>query len=190
MKILETTRGLKSHLKEDYLSFTHKRCNECKEVLEVSLFRKKKTKRTKQGWSYSTSCIECCRKYTRNYGSQNKEARNKRGKKFREANPEKTRLGYKKATLRKKYRLTIEELEALKNANGNKCWICNKESKKLYVDHCHTTQKTRGILCPNCNTFLGRVEDNTETVARVILYLQGKPLFAENLLTKVNEGIV
>lgn len=42
------------------------------------------------------------------------------------------------------------------------------------VDHCHTTNKVRGILCKRCNLALGYVKDNQNTLESLILYLQGK----------------
>jgi len=40
------------------------------------------------------------------------------------------------------------------------------------LDHDHSTNTFRGWICNNCNTALGRFEDNTETLDRVIKYLK------------------
>lgn len=40
------------------------------------------------------------------------------------------------------------------------------------VDHCHTTGKVRGLLCNNCNTALGLVDDKIEVLKRMIKYLK------------------
>jgi hypothetical protein len=40
------------------------------------------------------------------------------------------------------------------------------------VDHCHRTNKTRGILCRQCNGGLGNFQDNPENLLRAIQYLQ------------------
>jgi hypothetical protein len=48
----------------------------------------------------------------------------------------------------------------LKACNGV-CEICGKPDPKLrplFVDHCHTTLKVRGLLCMKCNTGLGWYE--------------------------------
>lgn len=53
--------------------------------------------------------------------------------------------------------------------------ICEKpfESAHLvYLDHCHDTHVNRGLLCPGCNTGLGRFGDNVEGLQRAIRYLE------------------
>jgi hypothetical protein len=42
--------------------------------------------------------------------------------------------------------------DLMKNEN---CQICNVELTKKCIDHCHSTNKVRGVLCNNCNTALG-----------------------------------
>lgn len=38
-----------------------------------------------------------------------------------------------------------------------KCLICDEREAKV-VDHCHETNRVRGLLCLGCNTLLGFVE--------------------------------
>ena len=46
------------------------------------------------------------------------------------------------------------------------------QDKSVWVlDHDHSTNTFRGWICNNCNNALGRFEDNTETLDRVITYL-------------------
>jgi hypothetical protein len=40
------------------------------------------------------------------------------------------------------------------------------------VDHCHTSGKTRGILCGKCNLMLGKAEDNIGYLKSAIKYLE------------------
>lgn len=42
----------------------------------------------------------------------------------------------------------------------------------LVVDHCHETGKVRALLCPDCNTALGRFGDSTERLREAIAYLE------------------
>lgn len=69
----------------------------------------------------------------------------------------------------RKYGLTPEEVEAMERAQGGRCLICGVEGD-LFVDHCHKTGRVRGMLCPSCNTFLGRVEANPDILPRMAEY--------------------
>ena len=44
--------------------------------------------------------------------------------------------------------------------------------RKTHVDHCHATGAIRGLLCNLCNSALGHARDNTETLQRLIGYLE------------------
>lgn len=66
------------------------------------------------------------------------------------------------------------------------CPLCLRDEKELKqngrwkkqtpwtLDHCHDTQEFRGYICHDCNTALGRVLDDTNTLERCIKYLKGK----------------
>jgi hypothetical protein len=55
----------------------------------------------------------------------------------------------------------------------NNCQLCDKE-KKLQLDHCHKTNKFRGWLCNDCNSGIGKLGDNIESLERAIQYLKGE----------------
>lgn len=77
------------------------------------------------------------------------------------------------------YGLDKEDILALVNEQEYKCRLCDKEfelyspnSKRQFaVDHCHTTNKVRGLLCHHCNIGLGMFKDNITTLERAIKYL-------------------
>jgi hypothetical protein len=59
-------------------------------------------------------------------------------------------------------------------AQGNACKICgspNSGERSLAVDHCHRTQRIRGLLCSACNTGLGSFRDSPELLKSAIKYL-------------------
>ncbi|MEU8956887.1 endonuclease VII domain-containing protein [Streptomyces sp. NPDC048518] len=43
----------------------------------------------------------------------------------------------------------------------------------IHVDHCHETGKVRGVLCFNCNSAIGKLGDDPDTVRRAAAYLEG-----------------
>jgi len=108
--------------------------------------------------------------------------------KIREKSLEITKNGLtvgRERALKIKYKITGEQyLELLQKCN-NKCEICNKEEtteyfvkdnaprvKVLNVDHCHSTNKVRGILCAKCNKALGLVHEDTTILENMIQYIK------------------
>lgn len=47
---------------------------------------------------------------------------------------------------------------------GTPCEICGKSHLRLSFDHCHKTNKHRGWLCTKCNTALGALGDDVESI--------------------------
>lgn len=83
----------------------------------------------------------------------------------------------------KKYGLTVENYIDLEKSQNGVCAICkNPEMNKsrLSVDHDHSCcpghrscgKCIRGLLCSNCNTFLGNAKDNIDILQAAIQYLQ------------------
>ncbi|MGI4873183.1 MAG: endonuclease VII domain-containing protein [Janthinobacterium lividum] len=185
MKILKTTRGSKAQHLENYADYTHKECTKCSLVKPVGEFSKGAAKNS-LGWAYRGYCKECGNAQTRAYSKGNTEKRNTRLREYRKANPEKAKLYDKRGSFKKKYGITLDQLEFLKKHNDYKCWICNKPHPKLFMDHCHTTGKVRGMLCPGCNTYLGVIQDSADTAQRLLDYLKGAPCHADVLLAWAN----
>jgi hypothetical protein len=86
---------------------------------------------------------------------------------------------YRNAELQRRYGITQQDYEVMIAEQNNQCAICNvtepggrHNSGYFVVDHCHTTGKVRKLLCHNCNTALGLVGDNTQTLQSMIEYLQ------------------
>jgi hypothetical protein len=73
----------------------------------------------------------------------------------------------------KRFNLSRQEIEQMvKNQNGC-CKICLKPfiGQRPCIDHCHTTNKVRGLLCNQCNTGLGLFYDNPVFLTSAIVYL-------------------
>ena|ERR1035437_1637660 len=55
---------------------------------------------------------------------------------------------------------------------GRCCALCKTTtSSRWCLDHCHTTGRVRGILCNNCNTGLGRFNDDPLLLHAAVRYL-------------------
>jgi hypothetical protein len=69
--------------------------------------------------------------------------------------------------------VTVEQYEQLFTAQAGLCAICKRtpESGRLCIDHCHETNKVRGLLCKLCNHGLGCFGDNLAGLRRAVEYL-------------------
>lgn len=74
------------------------------------------------------------------------------------------------ASYNRQRRQTFNSLLAQQN---NTCAICatSATDQKMVIDHCHTTNLDRGVLCNRCNLGLGHFKDDTVYLTRAILYL-------------------
>lgn len=80
----------------------------------------------------------------------------------------------------KTYGLTIEQYEALYEAQGGVCYICRRatgKTRRLAVDHDHATGYVRGLLCKPCNSVLAHFRDDAEAAYRTAHYLITPPAF-------------
>jgi hypothetical protein len=105
----------------------------------------------------------------------NKEKHREAQREWRRNNLEHARLRDFKHHLRSEFNLTLEQFEAMFEAQGQCCGICRKPRaamRKLCVDHCHATLKVRGILCDNCNFGIAQFRDNPMFLHYAIEYLQ------------------
>lgn len=82
----------------------------------------------------------------------------------------------REASLLRNFGITQKEYDTLLISQNGKCKICGISQSNithpLCVDHCHSTNKIRGLLCKKCNTALGLFNDNLETIKNAITYLQ------------------
>ena len=79
----------------------------------------------------------------------------------------------KNALLKRTYGITLEQYDQMFDQQNGVCAICggtNSDGKRLSVDHNHTTNKVRKLLCQRCNVGLGFIEDGI-FMAKAKLYL-------------------
>lgn len=104
-----------------------------------------------------------------------------KSRKYWDAHPEmrpKQRESNRKAQFKRKYGITLEDYDNMLAEQDSKCAICRSPDigdasrQFLYVDHCHDSQKIRGLLCSPCNLGLGAFKDNIEFLESAIGYLK------------------
>lgn len=94
--------------------------------------------------------------------------------------PEKLRAWRDKAwasKIRRDYGLTIADYEAISAKQGHVCGICggteiHRKDGRLSVDHCHETNRVRGLLCHRCNVAIGLFEHAPSRLEKAIAYLR------------------
>lgn len=141
-------------------------CTVCKIEKNVSEFWKRST-RGKTG--YQHKCKECFREYYQ----KNKERRNQYVRGWSARNKEKIRDNRRKNI----FKITPEEFNSRIEAQEGKCLICYSvfsTIKKPVIDHNHSNNKIRGILCNSCNYSLGIFQDSIPRLQRAILYLENE----------------
>lgn len=98
---------------------------------------------------------------------------NKQGTKYRNSDKGKqTMFAWRLRTL---FGLTIDEYNQMLENQNHSCKICGIQEPMGYgwhVDHCHETNKVRGILCQKCNQGIGLFSDKVETLQKAIQYLE------------------
>ena len=68
--------------------------------------------------------------------------------------------------LKRRYNITLEQYHLMVINQSGKCAICRKEfTQTPCIDHCHETNKVRGLLCRWCNFGVGFI-DNYEQEAK------------------------
>lgn len=78
----------------------------------------------------------------------------------------------KRNRLKTRYDLTPEGVMGILNNQSNQCAICSVVLNSYHIDHCHNTNKVRGILCSSCNMGLGLFKDDTRVLQSAIKYLK------------------
>lgn len=141
------------------------KCSNCGEQKPADQFHKSQKPR---GRAYN--CKECMKAYHKDWYSRNaptvREKDAKRYKAWRAESPN--------AQAAYRYGVPVEELDALYDA-FSECMICGGppvRDKRLCVDHCHETNRVRGLLCVKCNAALGHMDDDPGRLRAAADYLE------------------
>lgn len=123
-----------------------KRCSRCGLVQTLKHFHK----RDDSADGYRGQCIKCLSNAGKNASDRRRH-------------------------LKKFFGLTPEHYDLMLAKQGACCAIChgvNDNGHRLSVDHCHKTNKVRGLLCSECNHGLGRFQDDIPRLKAAINYLK------------------
>jgi hypothetical protein len=91
---------------------------------------------------------------------EGKESTKRKVEKYRKTPQGK--LVNRRALLKNRYSITLEEYNNMLESQDYICAICGTDKPggmgRFHVDHNHITGKVRGLLCNNCNMLLGYYE--------------------------------
>lgn len=119
-----------------------KKCKDCKQTLPVTEFSMLKNNQYNTLASYCKACV---------------------------------RIRGRTSDLKKRYGITVDEFNEMIEKQENKCGLCEERlfsGRRTHVDHCHSSGKIRKLLCPNCNTGLGKFKDSPNLLRKAAAYLE------------------
>jgi len=142
-------------------------------------------------------CRICHRASTSKKRNENRDWFNAKMAENRKKNPEKWDAIYKKVYQQQKAKfkedyslkkccdargITIVQYNEMLAKQNQVCAICfQPETRKtpktgipmrLVIDHCHKTNKVRGLLCHSCNTGIGKLGDDPVRIIRSARYIK------------------
>ena len=143
---------------------TEKHCPRCGNVKPITAFGKRPNGKPK-GY-----CEDCWRTYDADYSASvgGRENRRRARAKWNTHNHEYF-LDYR-------YGISKADYERMLADQGGVCAICKTSEpggrdKVWHVDHCHNTNKVRGLLCGPCNRGLGQFRDDPKRLRAAADYL-------------------
>lgn len=82
----------------------------------------------------------------------------------------------RKAMLKHKFGMTLEQYDGLLTSQDHSCKICgthiDDNSRHLAVDHNHETGEIRALLCDPCNKALGFLKEDINIMQNMIDYVK------------------
>jgi hypothetical protein len=137
---------------------------------------------------FSRLCKHHANAYARKMYPARKDREKSRAKARRLADPAWVRHLSVLGVLRRTYGLSEFDYANMFAAQHGRCKVCERELISLLdksrpilkfapnevsrVDHCHQTGRIRGLLCNDCNTVLGKVNDDPKVLLAAARYLQ------------------
>lgn len=142
-----------------------KLCNKCGETKPLKDYRVYKD------GTLRTPCRACKAVAALKWRKANMEKANAQSKAYARRHPERM----KDYDRKRSYGLAYGEFGKILTSQDNKCAICYTEKplgrNGFNVDHCHATNKVRGILCSNCNIGIGNLQHDPDILRAALEYL-------------------
>ncbi len=128
-------------------------CNNCGKVFEAQRKR----------WTDVAFCSQQCKNGIRNGTA-------------------KQSMASRRVNLRRKYGMTVEGYDVMRDSQDARCALCGTNEPNgrvskhtdaywLHVDHDHESGQVRSLLCANCNTALGKMNDDPQLLRAAADYL-------------------
>ena len=140
------------------------RCGTCLSEKQPDLFSPRERVRSKP------ICLPCGAERAKKYRVKNNESLNRKRREYYSQN----KRGWRDQTLKKLYGISVDEWDILFSSQEGRCAICKTDTPKgrgWQTDHCHKTNKIRGILCHHCNSLLGHALDSVDILKSAEDYL-------------------
>jgi len=152
-------------------------CKHCNERKEETEFPKYKLKHDKVG--RIGVCKKCyyerAKKYIYRWRKKHPEQQNAILKRYRNTSQHNKEY-YRKRSLQLLYGMTLEQYNKIFDKQNGCCSICGKHqsecNKALSVDHNHSSNQVRGLLCNYCNRGIGIFNENIQSLNSAIEYLK------------------
>lgn len=150
-----------------------KKCSgKCQKILDSTHFYQKVYK---SGYIGLRSVCKVCATEVRDLWRASSTKDNDRNKAYNKLNAERIRgMKLRKYWPGSTWEQALASHTAMVAAQEGLCAICKKPghpTRGLHVDHCHATQKVRGLLCYNCNSGIGRFKDDTRVLLEAVAYI-------------------
>lgn len=126
---------------------------------------------------YVSPCRRCAAQQSARYYYANHERQKARQRRYNKIRDPRIRL----QTTMRRYGMSAADYDAMVARQSGLCAICrcpetsghrSGRTKQLSVDHCHKTNRVRGLLCHHCNVAIGSLKDSPDLLRAAIAYLE------------------
>ena len=84
-----------------------------------------------------------------------------------------TKEGRKDRILKHRYGIRLREYDRLLADQDGRCGVCRDPFGSVAeVDHDHSSEEVRGLVCRRCNAFLGYLDKDPKLAEKAVIYLR------------------